>query len=212
MKLQVAFDNVDLEVEGLFEVLEQIYQYVDIIEIGTPMIMKYGSSILVDIKKQFTEKTLFADFKIMDAGYLEAKIAFDNGADIVSVMGVASENTISTAVDAAKNYGKMLMCDLMNVHDIEIKLNSLNYDEIKYFCVHRPSDMENKVTTNLNYLGLVSSLVGRKKLAVAGGISLYNISDILLYEPEVVIVGSSILNSKNINNYAKELKETFSTK
>ncbi len=44
---------------------------------------------------------VFADLKTMDAGEPEAEIAFEAGADLVSVLGSADDSTIAGAVKAA---------------------------------------------------------------------------------------------------------------
>ena len=46
------------------------------------------------IERSFTAKTLLADLKIMDAGEGEASLAFEAGAGIVTVLGVAHDETI----------------------------------------------------------------------------------------------------------------------
>ena len=43
-----------------------------------------------------------ADLKIMDAGEHEANLAFNAGADIVTVLGVAHDETIRGVVRAAR--------------------------------------------------------------------------------------------------------------
>jgi 3-hexulose-6-phosphate synthase len=89
MKLQVAFDiQHSDEVLKLVEVNGDL---IDIVEIGTPLIMKEGLKSVQKIKKEYPNQTVLADLKIMDAGLLEAQIGFDAGADIVSVLGLASK-------------------------------------------------------------------------------------------------------------------------
>ena len=94
MKLQVAFDiQHSDEVLKLVEVNGDL---IDIVEIGTPLIIKEGLKSVQKIKKEYPNQTVLADLKIMDAGLLEAQIGFDAGADIVSVLGLASKKTLSS--------------------------------------------------------------------------------------------------------------------
>ena len=93
MKLQLAFDLGSFQ--ELILLLEQVEDLIDIIEIGTPLIVKEGVKEIENIKKTFPKKTILADMKIMDAGELEAKIGFDVGADIVICLGLASSTTIA---------------------------------------------------------------------------------------------------------------------
>ena len=66
MKLQVAFDiQHSDEVLKLVEVNGDL---IDIVEIGTPLIIKEGLKSVQKIKKEYPNQTVLADLKIMDAG------------------------------------------------------------------------------------------------------------------------------------------------
>ena len=92
MKLQIAYDVGTYQ--DLVILINKIQDLIDIIEIGTPVILREGLEKISYIKKQFPNKKIIADMKIMDAGEIEADIGFDSGADIVSVLGLASRNTL----------------------------------------------------------------------------------------------------------------------
>jgi len=65
-KLQVA---LDLFSSGeAFEVLDDVAPYVDIIELGTPLIVAEGARVVSEVKKRYPEKVVFADIKVMDGG------------------------------------------------------------------------------------------------------------------------------------------------
>ena len=93
MKLQVAFDLQSSD--EVLNFLEKNGDLIDIVEIGTPLIMEEGLKSVLKIKKKFPKQTVLADLKIMDAGLLEAQIGFDAGADIVTVLGLASKKTLN---------------------------------------------------------------------------------------------------------------------
>jgi len=65
-KLQLALDFVELE-EAL-GLLEKVHSFVDIVEIGTPTIIRYGVEAVRRVKQSFPQKLVLADLKIMDAG------------------------------------------------------------------------------------------------------------------------------------------------
>jgi 3-hexulose-6-phosphate synthase len=99
MKLQFAMDT--LTTEAALELAAAAAPHVDIIELGTPLIKSAGLSAITAIKDAHPDKIVFADLKTMDAGELEADIAFQAGADLVTVLGVAGDSTIVGAVKAA---------------------------------------------------------------------------------------------------------------
>lgn len=73
-----------------------------------------------------------------------------------------------------------------------------------YFCLHKPS-----------YISLEKELIIPKrnklskncKIAVAGGIGLNNIEEVIKYKPEIVIIGSAITESVSPCLILKKIKE-----
>ena len=65
-KLQLALDFIELE-EAL-GLLEKVHSFVDIVEVGTPTIIRYGVEAVRRVKQSFPQKLVLADLKIMDAG------------------------------------------------------------------------------------------------------------------------------------------------
>ena len=63
MKLQLAYDLGTYE--ELYAFMEEIEEAIDIIEIGTPVILREGVSHIENVKKRFPDKLIFADLKIM---------------------------------------------------------------------------------------------------------------------------------------------------
>src|SRR5882757_5715943 len=114
-KLQVAVDL--LSTADALALTNKVGPYVDIIELGTPLIKSAGLSAISAIKAAHPDKEVFADLKTMDAGELEADIAFAAGADLVTVLGVAGDSTIAGAVKAAQKHGKGIVVDLIGVAD-----------------------------------------------------------------------------------------------
>ena len=116
MKLQFAMDT--LTTEKALELAAAAAPHVDILELGTPAHQERRASRAVTaIKDAHPDKIVFADLKTMDAGELEADIAFSAGADLVTVLGVAGDSTIAGAVKAAKAHGKGIVVDLIGVAD-----------------------------------------------------------------------------------------------
>jgi 3-hexulose-6-phosphate synthase len=105
-KLQVAIDL--LTTEDALALAAKVAPYVDIIELGTPLIKNMGSAVITAMKQAHPDKIVFADLKTADAGELEADIAFKAGADLVNVMGDAVNANIICAVKLPKHTIKVL--------------------------------------------------------------------------------------------------------
>ena len=80
MLLQLALDTPDANLA--YRLLNQTGSDVDIIEIGTPLLIRYGINIISKIKQKYPQKLILADLKIVDAGAIESRLAFNAGADI----------------------------------------------------------------------------------------------------------------------------------
>jgi len=106
-KLQLAIDVFSLH-EAL-EIIGRVYPFVDIIELGTPLILSEGLGAVEIAKKRFPDKEFLVDIKLMDGGYVISAAAFKRGADIVSVLARADNRTIALAVDAAREWNKRVM-------------------------------------------------------------------------------------------------------
>ena len=130
MKLQVAFDLQSSD--EVLNFLEKNSDLIDIVEIGTPLIMEEGLKSVLKIKKKFPKQTVLADLKIMDAGLLEAQIGFDAGADIVTVLGLASKKTLSSVKQTAVKNRRKVMVDMINHPYPEKKWNEFMNMEMDF--------------------------------------------------------------------------------
>jgi 3-hexulose-6-phosphate synthase len=207
MKLQLALDMVDLN-EAL-HCIEETKSSIDIIEVGTPLALECGVRAISYIKDKYPGLDLLADFKIMDAGNYEANIAFDAGADIVTVLGVASDVTIAGAISAARKYQKKIMVDLIRVAEIKERIISMDKLGADYACLHTGVDSQNGLNSPVGQLLIAKQSGTRTRLAIAGGINSRNISDIVIYNPDVIIVGAGITSEPDRAKAAADIKRNM---
>ncbi|GMA64423.1 hypothetical protein GCM10025859_48630 [Alicyclobacillus fastidiosus] len=92
MKLQLALDLVNIP-EGI-ALVKEVQEYIDIVEIGTPIVINEGLHAVKAMKDAFPDLEVLADLKVMDAGGYEVMKASEAGADIVTVLGVSEDETI----------------------------------------------------------------------------------------------------------------------
>lgn len=209
MKLQLSCDMLSLQ--GALKLIEQTSASVDIIELGTPLVLSNGLKALSVIKKRFPEKTVLADLKIMDGGYDAAQMAFDNGADIVTVLGLASESTLGQVIQSARDHDKQVMIDMIEVEDLEGRLKLCASMHPDFICIHTAVDRE-ETRLPLEDLHLVRSLTPQARLAVAGGINLANLDAVVQERPDVVIVGRQIANAPDPQAVAEQIKNKLAAK
>lgn len=204
MKLQVALDTLSLE--ECIQLLEQTKGSVEIAEVGTPFIIEEGMVPVKEIHKRFPEIEVLADAKIMDAGEFEADKCFEAGASIVTVLGVSHDETIQGVVRSAKNHNGKVMVDMINVHDLAIRTKEIDEMGVDYICVHTAFDVQQSGQDPLEELKIVNNVIHHAKSAVAGGVKLETIQDIVNEGAEIIVVGGAICNAKNRAKMAKEMK------
>jgi 3-hexulose-6-phosphate synthase len=203
MKLQVAMDL--LTVEDALELAGKVAEHVDIIELGTPLIKAAGLSAVTAVKAAHPDKIVFADMKTMDAGELEADIAFKAGADLVSVLGSADDSTIAGAVKAARAHNKGIVVDLIGVADKVSRAREARALGAKFIEFHAGLDEQAQPGYDLNGL-LSAGEEARVPFSVAGGVNIGTIEAVQQAGADVAVAGGSIYGAADPALAAKELK------
>jgi 3-hexulose-6-phosphate synthase len=173
-------------------------------EIGTPLILREGAAAIRAVRAAYPDLPLVADFKIMDAGEEEAAIAFDAGANMVTVLGVAGNATVAGAVKAARRCGGQVMVDLIQVATPAARSRDLLAAGCDYVCVHTAFDDRNSPLAALHEL---RQNLPDAPLAVAGGINLDNIDAVATLKPALVIAGSAITRSDDPAATARAIRK-----
>lgn len=205
MKLQIALDFVTIE--SALEIVKKVGESVDIIEAGTPFIIENGLRAVTEIKNAAPQKEVLADLKIMDAGEHETAAAVSAGADIVSVLAAADNATISACVMQAHKYGKKILTDMIGISELEKRAIEIEALGVDYICVHTAFDVQKSGKNPLSDLLRVQGVLKKAKAAVAGGVNLRVLPEIIKAKPEIVIVGGGITGQADMGKTAAEMKE-----
>jgi 3-hexulose-6-phosphate synthase len=203
-KLQIALDGDYL---STLAILSQVDAFIDIAEIGTPLIYREGMRAVRHIRETYPDLMLLADLKIMDAGEEEAQIAFEAGADIVTVLGVTNNSTIRGAVKSAQKHQGQLMVDMMQVDNPIERSRQLLEMGCDILCVHTAYDLQSSQESPYLELQKLREHLPTFKLAIAGGVNLSKLDDILPYSPDIIVVGGAITGADNPADTARQLYE-----
>ena len=206
--LQVALD--DITREEIFPLLAQIVRFVDIVEVGTPLLMRYGVSIITEIKQRHPGLQVLSDAKIMDAAYCEAVLSFDAGADYVTFLALTDDGSVAESVRAARDHGGRVVADMICVPDLARRARQLAELGVDILAVHTGVDQQAQGRTPLDDLRTLAGSGTRVPLAVAGGISRSTVADYLALGPRIIIVGSGITGAPDVAAEAARLREIIS--
>ncbi|MFK7679643.1 3-hexulose-6-phosphate synthase [Priestia megaterium] len=205
MELQLALDLVNISEAK--EVVQEVQEYIDIVEIGTPVVINEGLKAVKEIKEAFPSLKVLADLKIMDAGAYEVMKASEAGASIITILGATDDSTIKGAVEEAKKQGTQILVDMINVKNLEQRAKEVDALGVDYICVHTGYDLQAEGETPFDHLQTIKRVVKNAKTAVAGGSKLNTLPEIVQSQPDLVIVGGGITSEKDKRNVAEEMKK-----
>lgn len=195
MKLQLALDTVTIpEAEAL---LEKVSQYVDILEVGTPLLLRDGIQAVRRLKEAYPHLELLADTKIMDGGKVQAELAFRAGADIVTVLALADQATLNLVVAEARKHGKQVMADLIGVELTEAAIAELVLSGVDYVCIHSSTDSGSQDELGTYQWKELKKKFRPAKLAIAGGLEPDKLDSLVAEPPHIIVVGRGITSAAN---------------
>lgn len=205
MKLQLALDLVDIK--GAIELVKEVGEFIDVVEIGTPVVINEGLRAVREVKAAFPNLTVLADLKIMDAAAYEVSQAAVAGADIITILGTAEDESIKGAVAEAKKQGKEILVDMIAVKDLEARAKEVDEFGVDYICVHTGYDLQAVGKNSFEDLSTIKKVVKNAKTAIAGGIKLDTLPEAIKQNPDLIIVGGGITSEQDKKAVARQMQE-----
>ena len=99
------------------------------------------------------------------------------------------------------------MIDMIAVKNLAERTAELDAMGVDYICVHTAFDVQASGKNPLDELIVVNQVVNQAKSAVAGGVKLATIDDIVKEGAEIVVVGGAISNAADRPAMAREIKQ-----
>lgn len=208
-KLQLALDHVDLH-RALRAAEEGVAGGVDWLEVGTPLLKAEGLKAVRTLRARFPKVPIVCDGKTMDAGRLELEAAAKAGASVMTVLGVASDSTLSECVEAGRSYGIQVLVDLLGHPDPVARAKyaeSIGADVVN---VHCPIDEQMQGRDPFETLRQVAAAV-RIPVSVAGGISAATAARAVASGASILIVGGAITKAPDAAAATRGILEAMRT-
>lgn len=209
--LQLALDFLNLK-RALKIAQSTIKSGVDWLEVGTPLIKSEGLDAIRALRAKFPKATIVADTKIMDVGRIETEAAAKAGANIVCVLGLASDSTIQECIQAGRNYGVKIAVDLIEVKDEELTKRAKEVEVMgaDIIGVHCPIDEQMKAKDPFCRLRKVAKAVNIP-IACAGGINSETAPQAIKAGADIVVVGGAITKDKSPAKAARKIKKAITS-
>jgi 3-hexulose-6-phosphate synthase/6-phospho-3-hexuloisomerase len=208
-QLQLALDFANLA-QALRVAHEAWEGGVRRLEAGTPLIKSEGLDAVRQLRREFPEATLVADMKVMDAGRAEVEMAAKAGADVVAVLGAASDATIAECLEAAKRYDAQIMVDLIEVADPAARARRAQELGADLVGVHCPIDVQMQGGDPMCALREVAAAV-TIPIAVAGGLNSETAPQVIAAGASIAIIGGAIIKASDAKAAAATILQAIAS-
>jgi bifunctional enzyme Fae/Hps len=206
--LQISLDIPELERSK--RIIEQLPGSDRIIlEVGTPLIKRYGTRIINDLRQVAKDMFMVADLKTLDVGKVEVDLAYDETADAVVAAGLAPAETLDSFIHEAKRLGIYAVVDMLNVENPIAKLKTIReFPDV--IVLHRGIDEETGRPLGLDLIQEMRQTFKENKflIAIAGGIVPETAKEALQRGANIIIVGRYVTQSKDIERAVRDFLES----
>lgn len=205
--LQVSLDVPD--VNRVKKIISQLPKSDRLIlEVGTPLLKRYGTKVISELREITKDVFVVADLKTLDVGKVEVDLAFDETADAVVAAGLAPVQTLNAFIYEAERLGIYSAVDMLNVDSPIEKLKVLDKPP-KIVILHRGIDEETGRTLGLKQIKEIKEefKANRILIGVAGGIVPETAKEALRKGADILIVGRYITQSKDVERSVRDFLE-----
>ncbi|MFN3652160.1 MAG: orotidine 5'-phosphate decarboxylase / HUMPS family protein [Armatimonadota bacterium] len=210
--VQVAIDV--LEIPRALRIAEAAVRAgVDWLEAGTPLITFQGVSAIGALAREFPEHPVLADFKMMDGVRKYVLATAEQGGRIATICGVSSDASIRTAVQAGRDSGVRVLCDLYAATDgprraAEVEALGVDSVYIHYGADQRGEDPDRDPALFLDQIaGRTRTPVGVGTFSVANGV------DAVRRGADIVVIGVPFIleddPTESLREYVLRVKEAW---
>jgi 3-dehydro-L-gulonate-6-phosphate decarboxylase len=206
--LQIALDYISLP--KALVMAYQVAPEVDIIEIGTPLCKAAGMEAVRAVREICPDKLILADLKAPDVGGLEAAMAFDAGADMMTVIGGAALATVEQALGVARQRGKEMLMELTGVRDHEILIRAAEWRKIgvERVVYHREWDAQSagRMWAESDKVTIRKMIDMGFKMTITGGMTMDLLPFFADLPVSVLICGRGIREASDPRTAAREMR------
>lgn len=189
MLLQLAVDRPDA-----LPVARQVADLIDIMEVGTPLLKRFGLAAISTLREIAPEVPVLADTKTVDGGALEAEMVFNAGAMFLTALACADPATFEAGAAVAEKYGAYLVFDGIAGGLQRLDPRAPYSRRGRMVAVHAGYDARGGADASVaDNRGKVAAARGMGYgVALAGGIDRANLSAYVQAAPDVIVVGRGI--------------------
>ena len=207
--LQLALDVQDLATA--IETTRCVAPAVDVIEAGTLLCLSEGMHAVRALRSNFSTATIVADVRVVRAGRNIAQMAFDAGANWITVVGEAPVETLTAALEVAEAYGGEVQIELHQEWSNEqaARWRELGVRQVILHCGVEVGEIGHGWTPEaLDTIRRLADMGFR--VTATGGISASSISAFRDVPVSTFIAGRSVVQAENPLAAAQDIRTEIS--
>src|SRR5579875_2127039 len=131
----------------------------DVIEISNTLLKRHGFEIVSDIRRILPKTKIYVDTKIIENIEEEGRLAYEAGADVISIHSSADEEEILGGISYVRKIGLELSLDLTGVKDIVNKIFAISYLTPDFFYYRIPSYIANDLSHHTEIFRAIKDFV-----------------------------------------------------
>lgn len=108
--IQIALDQTQFD--KALTVANNVHSFVDIIEVGTILAFADGMKAVSTLRQKYPSHILVCDMKITDGGAILSRMAFEAGADWLTVSAAAHIATIAACKKVADEFNREIQIEI----------------------------------------------------------------------------------------------------
>lgn len=165
-----------------------------VIKAAPPLIKRFGVEVCQKIHQIRPESIVIADMKTLDTGNLEARMAGDATADVITFSGRAPLKTMERFMEECQKVGALSLMDTVNLPDPLEVINQLSL---------KPDIVELQGMPDKKLIQGIKKACGKRALvALAGEIELGKVKETLASGVDILVVGGTITEARNVHEAA----------
>jgi 3-keto-L-gulonate-6-phosphate decarboxylase len=160
-----------------------------------------------ELRRRYRGRAIVADIKVIDAAEPIAELAFAAGANVVTVLGCASDDVIERVVTSARRYEGAVMADSLSVTNIPQRARELKDLGVNSICINRRGFKKARGGQEEG-LKRLTALIPEIELPVylAGGIDLAELATLTKQPLAGVIIGAAIAEASSPATVARQMR------
>jgi 3-hexulose-6-phosphate synthase len=210
--VQVAIDVLDID-RALKVAEAAVRAGADWLEVGTPFLTFNGVPAIGALARAFPEKPVLGDFKMMDGVRKYVLATAQQGGRIATICGVASDASIRTAVQAGRDTGVRVLCDLYAAIDGPRRAREVEAMGVDAAYVHFGADQRAE-DPDLDPCQFLDEIVGKMRIPL--GVASWSTEDGLngaRRGADIFVIGAPLIHEEDptdvLRDYVLRVKDAW---